>query len=142
MTPAINVMPHAQYFGFDYRATALLRAKIGARQKHLPHGNQLVIGLMARAPDLVIEKRHRDLHMNTGTITGLAIGIHRSTMPNRFQGIDAVFYNTAAGHTVNRHHKTNTTRTMLVRFGIQAILGHPFALRLLGGNPSLIICSH
>ena len=83
MAPAVNVIAHAQHFGFHDRAAGFLRAKIGARQKHLAHSHQLVHArLVAGAADLVVKEVYRDLHVNARAIAGFAIGIYRATVPN------------------------------------------------------------
>ena len=64
----------------------VLRAEIVARQEDLADGDQLVpIRLMPGAADLVVEEGDGDLHVNARAIAGLAIGIDRAAMPDRFQ---------------------------------------------------------
>ena len=43
VAPAIDVVAHAQNFGFDDGPARFLRAEIGARQKHLTNRDQLVL---------------------------------------------------------------------------------------------------
>ena len=74
----------------------LLRAEIGARQKDLTDGDQLVHrGLVAGAADLVVEEGDRDLHMDARAVAGLAIGIDRAAVPDRLQRVDAVLHDLA-----------------------------------------------
>ena len=96
MTPAVNIVPHPQNFGFDNRAAPLLRAKIRTRQEHLTDCNQFVRSrLMACAANLIIEKLHRDLHMDACAITCLSIGVHSAAMPNGLKRVNPVFHHAA-----------------------------------------------
>ena len=97
MAPAIDIVPHAQDFGFDDGPAAFLRAEIGARQKDLTDRDQLVhVGLMPGAADLIVEELHRDLHMDARAVAGLAVGVHRAPVPDRLQRGDAVLHHLAA----------------------------------------------
>ena len=109
MTPAIDVVAHAQHFAFDDRAAAFLRAEIGARQEHLPDGDQRVhVGLMPGAADLVVEERNRDLQVNARAVAGLSVGVHGAPVPDGLQGVDPAVHDFAAGPAVNRHHQSDT----------------------------------
>ena len=84
MAPAIDIIAHAKHFGFNDGTAGLLGTKISARQEHLTNSNQLIlVGGMAGAFDLVVEKRNGNLHVNTSTIAGHTIGIHSTTVPDR-----------------------------------------------------------
>ena len=143
VAPAIDVMAHAQYFGFHDGPAGLLRAEIGARQKHLAHRDQFVLArLVAGAFDLVIEKRHRDLHVNARTVPGLAIGIHRAAVPDRLQRLDAGLDHLAAFLPADRHHQADAARGMLGLLGVQAVFCHPLALGRFGTGPVFVIDGH
>ena len=76
MPPTIDIVPHAQHFGFHDGPAGLLRPEIRARQKHLPHGDHLVgARVMPGALHLIVKELHRDLHMDARAITGLAVRI-------------------------------------------------------------------
>jgi hypothetical protein len=46
--------------------------------------------------------------MNAGTITGLAIGIHGTAMPNRAQGINASLHHRPPRLAIKRGYQANT----------------------------------
>ena len=109
--PAIDVMPHPQHFGFHDGPAPLLRAKVGARQKHLPHGHQLVhVGLMPGAPDHVIEEPRRDLHMDARPVAGLAIGIDSAAVPHGLQRRNPAFHHPAARLARNGDYQPHAAR--------------------------------
>ena len=84
VAPAIDVIAHAQNFGFHDGTAPFLRTEIGTRQEYLTDRDQFVFaGFVTCATNLVIEKRNRDLHMDARAITGFAIGVNRATVPNR-----------------------------------------------------------
>ena len=92
MPPAINIVPHSQNFGFHDRAAGLLRTKVRARQKHLPDRHKFIgARRMPGAAHLIIEKRHRDLHMDARAVAGHAIGVNRPPVPDRLERLDPVF---------------------------------------------------
>ena len=94
MAPAVDVITHAQDFSFHDRPAGLLCGKISTRQEDLPYGQQQIgFRLMPGAPHLIVEERGRDLHVNARTVAGLAIGIDRAPMPDRFQRLDAILHN-------------------------------------------------
>ena len=101
MAPAVNIMTHAQHFGFNNCAAAFLRAKIGTRQEHLPNSDQLIIRLMTSAANLILEKCHWDLYVNTRAVTRLAVSVHSTTVPNSFQRVNAFFNDIPRRGTVN-----------------------------------------
>ena len=89
MAPAIDIVAHAQNFGFHDGPALLLRTEIGARQKDLTNGNQLIqVGFMAGATDLVVEEWNRDLHVDTRAIAGLTIGVHGTAVPDCLKRVD------------------------------------------------------
>ncbi len=143
MAPAVNVMPHPQHFGFHDRAAAFLRAKIGARQKHLPHRDQLGhVGFVPGAADLIVEKLDRDLHMNARAIAGLAIGIDRTPVPDRLQRLDAVLNHLARRAAIDRNHQPDAARGMFILGAVEAVRIHPDAPRLFFGNPGGVKSGH
>ena len=143
MPPAINVMAHAQHFGFHDGPATLLRAKVGARQEHLPDRDQLFrVRLMARAAHLVIEELDRNLHMDPRPVASLAIGIDRAPVPHRLQRVDPVFHDLTAGLAGNRHHKTHAAGRMLILGLVKPIGIQPSALGLFGLYPGVIIGCH
>ena len=102
MAPSVDVIPHAQHFGFDNRPACFLGSKIGARQEHLPNRHQFVHPrFVTRAANLIIEKLCRDLHMNARAVAGFAVGIDRPTVPDGLEGVDPVFDNFARGGAVD-----------------------------------------
>ena len=108
MAPAIDVVAHAQHFGFHDRAAGFLRTEIGARQEDLTDRHQLIHArFMAGATDLIVKELHRDLHMDARAIAGAAISIDRAAVPHGPQGVDAVVHHLPRGLAVDRHDKTH-----------------------------------
>ena len=143
MTPAVNIVAHAQNFGFHDGPAAFLRRKIGARQEHLTHGDQLVhVRLMPGAAHLVIKERHRDLHMDARAIAGLAVGIDSAAVPDRLERVDTVFDDLARRLARNGNHQANPARGVLVVGFIKPVGVHEGALCLFGGDPCFIIFGH
>jgi hypothetical protein len=143
MPPAVDIVPHAQDFGLDNRPAAFLSAKVGARQEDLPHGDQLGhVGFMARPPHLVMKERHRDLHMDTRAIAGLAIGIDGATVPDRLQRVDASFHHAARRLARDCNNQTYAAGRMLIVRLVEAVLVHPCALGFFSGNPGFVIYRH
>ena len=143
MPPAINVMAHPQNFGFHDGPAPLLRAEIGARQKHLPDRDQLFgVRLMPGAAHLVIEKLDRNLHMDPRPVASLAIGIHRAPVPHRFQRVDPVFHDPARRLAGNRHDQTHAAGRMLILGLVKPVGIQPSALGLFGLYPGVIIGGH
>ena len=143
MAPAVNIVAHAQNFGFHDGPAGFLGCEIGAGQEHLTHRNQLVhVRRVAGALNLVIKELYRDLHMDARTITGLAIRVHSTPVPDGFQGLNAIFNHGAAGRAINGHNQTNTARRMLFFLGIETIFGHKRAFGFLGFHPVFIIFGH
>ena len=98
--------------------------------------------LMPGAPDLIVKERHRNLHMDTRAVAGLAVRIHRPAMPDRLERGDPGLDDLAARLAIHRHHKTHPARGMLLGFGIHAVLGQPLAFGLLLGLPVKIQFRH
>ena len=143
MPPAVDVIAHAQNFGFHNGPAGLLRAEIRARQKHLTNRHQLVHARLMACPfDLIVEKRRRDLHMNARTVTGFAIRINSTPVPDRLERRDPRLNNLARRFPVQRNHQTHTAGRMLFRLGVQTILRHPLALYLFRCNPICIVFGH
>ena len=92
--------------------------------------------------NLIIEERDRDLHMNTRAIACFAIGINRTAVPNSLQRINPLLHNITRRRTINRHHKTHTTRRMFIIVLVKAIFSHPLTLGFLGCDPGFVICCH
>ena len=143
MAPAIDVIAFAQHLGFNDGPANLLSAEIGPRQEHHAHGNQLVvIGGVARALDLIIEERHRDLDVDARAIARLAIRINRAPVPDSFQSIDAILDNLTAFLAIDRNDQPNAARGMFVLIAIQAVFGHPLTLGFFGRGPAIIKSCH
>ena len=143
MPPTVNVIPHPQDLGLHNRPAGLLRAKISPRQKHLTHRNHLTgVRLMPGPLNLVIEKRHRDLYVNARTIAGLAIGIHRATVPNSLQRLDPVLDHRTRLAAIHIHDQANATRGVLIFRLIETVFRHPLALCLFGTDPVRVVSGH
>ena len=143
VTPSIDVVTHAQNFGFYDGPATFLCAKVGARQEHLANSDQFISrGLMAGATNLIVEKFDRDLNVDTRAVTGFAVRVHSTTVPDRFQCVDAIINNLTRRFTIDRHNKANTTGRVFIVRAVQAVFGHPIALCLIGGSPVFIIDGH
>ena len=143
MSPAVNIIAHAQNFGFDDCPACLLRPKIGSGQKYLTDGDQLIpVRGVTRPLNLIIEKADRDLHMNARAITRFAIRIDSPAVPDCLERLNPVFHNGAAGGAVYCNDEAHAAGRMLFCFGIQSILGHVLALGLRVAGPFCVIFGH
>ena len=143
MAPAVDVVAHAQNFGFHNRPAGFLGSEIRARQEHLPHGHQLVhTRRMAGAFDLIIEEWHRNLHMDASPVTCFAICIDRAAVPNRFERINTGLNHLAAWRPIDGHHKPHTTAGVLFRLRVKAIFSHILALGFFRFHPVRIKFCH
>jgi len=143
MPPAVDVVAHAQHFGLDDRAAGFLRAKVGARQEDLAHGQQLVAArLVAGAFHLVVEEVDRDLHMDARAVASFAVSVDCATVPNGLQRVDAVLDHFAGLLAVDGHHKAHAAGGMFILVAVQRILRHPAAFLFLLGHPVLVILGH
>ena len=143
MAPAIDVVAHAQNFGLDDRAAGFLSAEICTRQEDLTNRHQLIFARgVTCAFNLIIKERDGDLHMDTRAIAGLAIRIHSATVPDRFQCINARFYDFARRRPVHRDNKTDAARAVLFALIIQTVFGHISALGFFVLHPVCVIYSH
>src|SRR5690606_32581689 len=107
---------------------AFLCAEIGAGQEDLADGDQLVhVRLVPGPAHLVVKEPDRDLNMDAGTVTGLAVGVYRAPVPDRLQRIDAVLNDLARWLAVDRDDKTHTAGGMLVLVAEKPVLGQPVA---------------
>ena len=129
MAPSMDVVAHAQNFTFHDRPAGFLRSEIGARQKDLPHSDQFTFArFMTGTANLVIEKRHRDLHMYASAIPRFSVSINRASVPYGLKRGNSVFDHFTAGFSIYRDHKPHTTGGMFILFAVQAVLSHPSAL--------------
>src|SRR3954468_16253852 len=90
LAPAIDRVAVVQDLALDDDAAALLLAEIGAGQEDLADRELRRADLLAALADEILEEGMRDLHMDAGAVAGLAVGIDRAAMPDRFQGFDAL----------------------------------------------------
>ena len=143
MPPAIDIVTHADHFGFHDGPAGFLRAKIGARQEHLAHRHQLVFfRLMPGATHLVIKERHGDLDMEARAVAGLAIGIDSPAVPDRLERADPGLDHFSVGLAIGADHQPNPAGGMLLALMIHPVPGHPIALGLFFGGPGLIQLRH
>ncbi len=113
LTPTIDGVAKTQDFVFHQGTGMFLGAKIGARQEHHAQGNA-ALRLMTRAADMLMEKFLVNFHMDAGTITCLTIGIHRTTVPNSFQGLNTHLHHPTGCLAFDIGHKANPTSIMFV----------------------------
>src|SRR5260221_7227115 len=120
LAPAIDRIAVIQDLALDNDAAALLLGKIGPRQEDLADGEFLVIDLLATLADEILEEGMGNLHMDTGAIAGLAIGIDGTTMPDRFQRLNAFQDDIPARPAIDRDNGADAAGVMFVRRVIQA----------------------
>src|SRR5689334_23832858 len=72
---------------------------------------------------MILEEILRDLHMNARTVTGLAVGIDRATMPDSLQRGDGGFDHLAARLAVEGGNDAHTTGIMLLARIIESVGG-------------------
>jgi hypothetical protein len=108
LPPAINRIAGIEDFGFHNLPATFLRTEVGFRQKHLTNRDAPWAEPIATAFHHGGEEILRDFDMNSRTIAGLAIGIHRAAMPNRAQGINAGLHHRPPRFAIQRGHQANT----------------------------------
>jgi len=74
----------SQYFGLNDRATRFLSCEIRFGQKDLTDREQSFGRLVPGARHVSLEEILRNLDVNPGAVTGLAVGPDGTTMPNGF----------------------------------------------------------
>ena len=84
---------------------------------------------MACALNLGFEKLLGNIKANTCAVTRFAIGVHRPSVPNIFQGLNGLCNDVAARRAVNRGDKANAARAMLIHWVIS-----------MGGRQRLAFC--
>ena len=143
MPPAVDVIAHAEHFGFHDGPAGFLRGKVGARQEDLAHGDQLVLARgVAGAADLLIKEGHRDLHVDARAIAGHPICVNRAAVPDRLERVDPVQHDLAGLLTVDVDHKAHAAGRMLFLETIHALIGHHRAFGFFAGHPGVIIFGH
>jgi hypothetical protein len=96
-----------QDFGFHDLPAALLRGKIGLRQKHHAHGNPPAARPIAAALNRLGKEILWYFHMNPGAIARLAIRIDRASVPHSTQRIDARLHHLAPRNAIERRNQTH-----------------------------------
>ena len=143
VTPAVDVIAHAQDFGLDDGPARLLRAEVGARQEHLTDRDHLFLArLVAGAADLIVEELNRNLHVDARAVAGLAVGIHRAPVPDRLQRLDARFHDLAAFLAVDRHDEAHAARGVFELFAVHPMFGKVSALGFFLGHPAFVKFGH
>jgi hypothetical protein len=143
MAPAVDVVAHPQHFGFDDRAAAFLRPEIGARQKHLPHGDELAhVGFVAGPADLIVEEADRNLDVDARAVAGLAIGIDRAAVPDGLERLDPLFHHPARGSAVDGDHKPHPAGGMLILGPVEGMGVHEGALVFFCPHPGVVKGRH
>ena len=112
LPPTINCIAGIEDFRFHNLPAAFLRAKIGFRQKNLPHRDAPGAEPIATAFHHGGEEILRDFDMDARTITGFAIGIHRAAMPNGAQSINTGLHHFPPRLAIQRGHQANTAGIM------------------------------
>src|SRR5690348_6191827 len=80
LAPAVDRVAVVQDLGLDDRPTPLLAVEVGAWQEDHANGELAASGLVARVLDVLAEEALRDLHVDTGAVAGLAVGIDRAAV--------------------------------------------------------------
>ena len=73
---------------------------------------------MASAGNMLDKEVTRNLDMDTSAVTGLAIGINRTAVPNGLQCLNRRYNNRPICLAITRRNKTNTARIMLHLRGV------------------------
>ena len=143
MPPAVDRVSHLENLGLDDGSAGLLRTEIRSRQEDLAHGHELVRSrLVSGAPHLVMEERHRYLHVDAGPVTGLAVSVNGTPMPHRLQGVYAILDDLPRGLAVNRDNEADAAGRAFEFLGIEAVFRHPLAARGFLGLPGSAVHGH
>ena len=117
-------------------------AEIAARQEDLPDGELVAAGFVACAPDLLLEKSLRDLHVDARAVAGLAVRVDRAAMPDRLERLDAVVDDLAARLSVQRHDEPDAARGVLVLGAVHSGGFQPGVFGFHPRDPGRIIFRH
>ncbi len=96
------------------------------------------MGLVPGAADLVPEEADRNLHVDARAVTGLAVGVDRTPVPDRFQRVDPVDDNFAPGLAVDRGDQADAAGGMFVLGAIHTGYGQALCLGLAVLHPTLV----
>jgi hypothetical protein len=123
LPPAVDPVAEGENLRFDDGARTLLRVEIGARQEDHADRELARLRLGADRAHMVAEEILRDLHMDAGTVAGLAVGVDGAAMPDGFEGIDGREYDRAARLTVERGDEADAARVVLLGRIVEPVPG-------------------
>ena len=135
LAPAIDGEAVVENFLFDDGPAALLGHQIGARQEH--HANRHIGVLGDGVPgalDMLAEKVLGNLQVDTGAVTGLAVGVDRAAMPNRLQRLNPGKHHLAPRFTVNGGDEADPAGVVLIGRIISVTGGQTRGVGAKGGD--------
>jgi hypothetical protein len=119
LAPAQDGVVEAENLGLHDRAAALLPGEVGARQEH--HADRETPRHVLVAVQLLPEEVLRDLDIDPGAVSGLAVGVDRAAMPHCAQGIDRRLDHLAPWLTVDRGDEADAAGGVLVGRIVQPV---------------------
>ncbi len=108
LTPAIDAVTEFENLGLNQRPAQLLRIVIGTRQEDHADGEIVIGRLLAGTGHLLMEKGLWHLNMDTGTIAGLAIGIHSPAVIEHLERLNPGNHHITTRCTIKRGDKADT----------------------------------
>src|SRR4051794_13400061 len=81
-----------------------------------------------------LEEFLRDLDMQPGAVAGLAVGVDRAAMPDRFQGADRRLDDGAARRAVDRGDEADAAGVMLLGGIVEAVGCETLCFGAIGGG--------
>ena len=113
LAPAVDIEAEPQGLGLDDGARGFLGAGVGARQEHLAHGDGARTQGVAGAAHLFGEEILRHGNQHAGAVAGLAVGVDRPAVPERFQRLDGQLDHFAARLAVDGADQAHAAGVML-----------------------------
>ncbi len=107
LTPAKNAVTLLEDFGFNNRTATFLCRHVDTRQEDLTNSNQAVRSFLVDDFKIGLKEVLRDLKVDTRAITGFAVGINSTAVPDGLERLDPGFDDFATRLTVNRTDKTH-----------------------------------
>jgi hypothetical protein len=128
LAPAVDRVAADQDLALDDDPAALLGAQVGARQEDHADRDAPGARLVAGARDVLVEEVLGDLNVDAGAVAGLAVGVDRTAVPDRLQGLDAGHDHLAARLAVDRGDQADAAGVVLLGRVVEPHAGQTLGL--------------